>query len=82
MTGLSDFSQKVNLAKSMSDKTQFRIYNQDGAFETLSVADKVFVDGKRMSHDELTETVRKNPANYVLEFVRYQRNDSGEIFRL
>ena len=76
------FSQKVNLAKSMSDKTQFRIYNQDGAFETLSVADKVFVDGKRISHDELTETVRKNPENYVLEFVRYQRNDSGEIFRL
>lgn len=76
------FSQKVNLAKNMGDKTQFRIFNQNGSFETLTVADKIFVDGTRMDHDELTDTIKTDQTNFVLDFIRYQTNDNGEINRI
>ncbi len=76
------FSQKINLAKSMSDRTQMRIFNENGEFVTLPIADKVFVDGQRMTHSELTDKIKADSKNFVLEFVRYQTGESGEISRL
>ena len=76
------FSQKVNLAKSMSEKTQFRIFNQDGNFETLTIADKIFVDGERLTHSQLTDKIKADSKNFVLEFIRYQKDDDGNICRL
>lgn len=76
------FSQKINLAKSMSDRTQMRIFNENGEFVTLPVADKVFVDGQRMTHSELTDKIKADSKNFVLEFLRYQTSESGEICRL
>ncbi len=76
------FAQKTAIGIEGFSTPRMRIFAQDNAFHIYSLADKIELDGVKISADNFHEYLTQRPEAYQFNFVRYKLNTQGEISKL
>ncbi len=65
--------------KGLSNDLSLRLFTQDGAWKTYPIANKITIDGMRMSKEDAIENINLNKDLIFDALVRYRVNDNAEI---